>query len=460
MLSAYLLALISGTQASASGSERRSICAGFSPGPCWKTPWVATSETVRPLSRSTRSTIESARAPGRAAASRPRRSARRALDGAVHPVMVGGQVELARAAGDARALLDGHEPLVLAQVLARLARQAVQVREGAVDLARGCWSSFSSEIAGLARSASRKVRWRSSSCSRSLFRSARLGHLEDLEDPGEAGVVVVRAVVLQEEVHAVVEILEPQQRAHALVQGIFVGDHGRVDPGSGTTSGSPHCGASPPVLDKCAGGPPAAESRACRRSHCASSAAGLPPFQSTSSAACSRRHRGHCAAMIARTSAGGEPRARRRAARPGAPRRSRPRRTRATRPAGARLEEQRHHEHRVGAASRRRAGAPSPSRISGCRIASSRARAAGSEKASARMAARSSAPPGGTSASPNASRSGAIAAPPGAVRLAGDLVGVDDGRAQLRQDVGGGGLARADAAREPDGADHAGKRPR
>ena len=45
----------------------------------------------------------------------------------MQPVVVGGQVELADAAGDGGALLDPHQPLVLAQVLAGLARRLEQV---------------------------------------------------------------------------------------------------------------------------------------------------------------------------------------------------------------------------------------------------------------------------------------------------------------------------------------------
>ena len=54
-------------------------------------------------------------------------------------------------------------------------------------------------------------------------RAAR--NFQDLEHPREACVVAVGVVLAEEETHPLVEVLEPQQRPDALVEGIFVGDH-------------------------------------------------------------------------------------------------------------------------------------------------------------------------------------------------------------------------------------------
>ena len=58
------------------------------------------------------------------------------LRGPVQPVVVGGQVELAGAAGDAGALLDRHQPVVLAQVLADLAGHREQRLRRLLDVAQ------------------------------------------------------------------------------------------------------------------------------------------------------------------------------------------------------------------------------------------------------------------------------------------------------------------------------------
>ena len=93
----------------------------------WNTPRYAVCRLVRPFSRSSRSTI-----------ARPRADRLERLDPAgevalprrrllVQPVVVGGQVELAHAAGNRRALLDRHQPFVFAQVRADLAGLREQV---------------------------------------------------------------------------------------------------------------------------------------------------------------------------------------------------------------------------------------------------------------------------------------------------------------------------------------------
>ena len=49
---------------------------------------------------------------------------------------------------------------------------------------------------------------------------------EDLEHAGEARVMGVRMRLAEEELHPVVQVFQPQERSYALVQGVFVGNHG------------------------------------------------------------------------------------------------------------------------------------------------------------------------------------------------------------------------------------------
>ena len=81
-------------------------------------------------------------------------------------------------------------------------------------------------MSGLFLKASSTCFCRSSSCSRSDFRSARLGDLEDLEQRQQRHVVVVRVGAGDEMPRALEQVLQPQQRPDALVQRVFVGDHG------------------------------------------------------------------------------------------------------------------------------------------------------------------------------------------------------------------------------------------
>jgi hypothetical protein len=52
--------------------------------------------------------------------------------------------------------------------------------------------------------------------------------LEDLEDRKQRDMVLVRVVLVQEIVDALEQVLEPQQRAHALAQWMLVADHIRA----------------------------------------------------------------------------------------------------------------------------------------------------------------------------------------------------------------------------------------
>jgi hypothetical protein len=86
-----------------------------------------------PLSRSRPSSTLQRLGQRRSVAIQPCRSARRRAGGVLLPGVVGRQVELAGAAGDADAAADAHQPVVAGQRLAGLALQLVEAVEGVVD---------------------------------------------------------------------------------------------------------------------------------------------------------------------------------------------------------------------------------------------------------------------------------------------------------------------------------------
>jgi hypothetical protein len=142
----------------------------------------------------------------------------------LQPVVVRGQVELAGAAGDAGALLDRHQPLVLAQALPGLARERVEIGESALDVAQHLVQLVLADRGVAAQRVEERALAVQFLQEIALqVRAAR--DLEDLEDAGERGVVVVRVVETEEVIDPGVEILQPEQRADALVEGIFVDDH-------------------------------------------------------------------------------------------------------------------------------------------------------------------------------------------------------------------------------------------
>ena len=130
------LPLISGTSPSAGSRRRRSNwkvrpCGRF----CCNWPWLAITFCGVPESRSSLSSRWIDSASGASVEAQRSRSAWRVRRVAVLPGVVGRQVELAGAAGDADAAADAHEPVVLGQRLAGLAGQVVQRGEAAIELA-------------------------------------------------------------------------------------------------------------------------------------------------------------------------------------------------------------------------------------------------------------------------------------------------------------------------------------
>ena len=154
MLSAYLLALISGTQ---SAVEREADADHLRGAPAQHLLEHALVRGVpRSACRSRAAACSTIAAPSRIGSERrdpaPAGRASRASALAMQPEVVRGQVELADAARNAGALLDRHQPFVVAQVLADLARPcwsrpAMRLLDVAhAPLSSACWS-----ISGLAR---------------------------------------------------------------------------------------------------------------------------------------------------------------------------------------------------------------------------------------------------------------------------------------------------------------------
>ena len=142
----------------------------------------------------------------------------------LQPVVIRGQVELADAAGNVGALPDAHQPLVLAQLLPDLARGLEQSRGGLVDLPQHVVERFLRHL-GIVAQRLERVLLALQLLQQVGFEVGAPRHLEDLEDRKQRDVVLVRVVLVQEIVDALEQILEPQQRAHALAQWILVADH-------------------------------------------------------------------------------------------------------------------------------------------------------------------------------------------------------------------------------------------
>ena len=143
---------------------------------------------------------------------------------AVQPVMVRGQVELAGAARDRRALLDCHQPVVLAQRLADLAGHREKPRMRMLHVAQHAGEDFLVDVRVGA------VRGEHAALPVELLQQVGLEvrparDLHDLEEREQRRVMLHRVGALEEEARPVEEVLEPQHRADALDQRIFVSDH-------------------------------------------------------------------------------------------------------------------------------------------------------------------------------------------------------------------------------------------
>ena len=159
----------------------------------------------------------------------PCRSKARAAGIAMQPVVIRGQIEFAHAAGNAGALLDRHQPFVLAQILTDLAGHVEQRRTRLLDFGNDLIQHVLGDFRIVAERQQhlflplqflQQVR----------FQVGAARDLEDFEQREQRGVVIDRILAGEKEARAIEQVLQAQQRADAFVEGILVSDHYRDNP--------------------------------------------------------------------------------------------------------------------------------------------------------------------------------------------------------------------------------------
>ena len=142
----------------------------------------------------------------------------------VQPVMVGGQIKLAGATGDSGALLDRHQPIVVAKMLADFPRLREQAPACDVDL-----GEHRIERPRLDRGV--MLEWRKQlALPFQLLQDVGLevgarGDVHDLEQREKSRMVIGGRSLAGEEQGAAVQILQPHQRADALIERVLIPDH-------------------------------------------------------------------------------------------------------------------------------------------------------------------------------------------------------------------------------------------
>ena len=182
----------------------------------------------RPLARSRRSTMVRPSRMGTIGASQCSRSWRRKFRIAVEPEMIGRQVEFACATWNRGTALDCHQPFVFPEVLADLSRHG-KARLEDCSISYKAPESASSEISGLFRKVSRICRCRSSSLNQIDLQIRPARHFQHLEGRQKRAMMGMAVVAAAEVGDPTEQILQTEQRANALIQRIFVGNH-RVGP--------------------------------------------------------------------------------------------------------------------------------------------------------------------------------------------------------------------------------------
>ena len=150
----------------------------------------------------------------------------------MQPGVVAGQIEGAGAAGNARAIADGHQPFVLDQQLTGFTILLAQLGVGGVDLT----NDFVEHLDGNHRAGAVGVELLTLALQ--VFEQIRLqigarSHIHDLEKRGDRKMVIDIAVALQEHIQTAQQILQPQVGAHAFVEGVLVNNHGMVGSAKG-----------------------------------------------------------------------------------------------------------------------------------------------------------------------------------------------------------------------------------
>jgi hypothetical protein len=138
--------------------------------------------------------------------------------------VVGRQIEFAGPARDAGALLDGHQPVVLAQILADLAGHGEQRPRGLLDIAQHAVQRFFGDL-GIVPERDQHLLLTLQLLQQVGFQIGAARHLEDLEQREQRHMVVMLVGARDEMARALEQVFEAQQRADALVERIFVGDH-------------------------------------------------------------------------------------------------------------------------------------------------------------------------------------------------------------------------------------------
>ena len=147
------------------------------------------------------------------------------LGGEMQPVVIRRHVEFAYAAGDAGALLDAHQPFVLAQFLADLARHLKKFRRRAVDLPEDSVKGFLRNLGVVAQRLERLL-LPFEFLQQVGFEVGATRDLQNLEEAQQCDVMLLRIGLRAEIERALVQVLEPQQSTDPLAQWVFVADHG------------------------------------------------------------------------------------------------------------------------------------------------------------------------------------------------------------------------------------------
>ncbi len=147
------------------------------------------------------------------------------------PGVIGGQVEFAGAAGNARPAADRHEPFVVLQALAHAAVLLTERLVGLIEFAehgieRGLGHRRIAAIAdeGLPMAFEFLEDFR--------LEILAACDIHDLEQGDQREMVMLRQGALLQHIGSAEQVFQPEQGAHAFVQGVFVQNHGPIQWGA------------------------------------------------------------------------------------------------------------------------------------------------------------------------------------------------------------------------------------
>ncbi len=143
---------------------------------------------------------------------------------AMPPVVVGRQVELADATGNRDAVLDRHQPFAFAQIVADLAMHGEQQRAGLFDFVERAGEGILGNF-GIVAEGQQYLALALEFLHQVEFQVGAAGDLENLEHRDKRHMVLHGTFRGSEMRDLVKQIFEPQQRANALAERVFVCDH-------------------------------------------------------------------------------------------------------------------------------------------------------------------------------------------------------------------------------------------